>query len=74
MQTSLVQNASANHMSIKIASVPDCVFVPTIRACSLISSFKDVAATLTDMQTALLCRDPPPPPHTHTISEPIPQK
>ena len=26
MQTRLVPNASANQMSVKIASVPDCVF------------------------------------------------
>ena len=34
-------------MSVKITSVPDRVFVPTWWACSLISSFKNVAATLT---------------------------
>ena len=46
MQRSLVPNAWANQMSVKIASVPDHVFVPTWRACSLISSIKEVAATL----------------------------
>ena len=29
VQSSLVPNAWANQMSVKIASVPDCVFVPT---------------------------------------------
>ena len=41
-QSSLVLNAWANQMSIKIGSVPNCVFVPTGWACSLISSFKDI--------------------------------
>ena len=45
-KTSLVPNAWANQMSLKFTSVPDCVFVPTNRACSLISSLKDIAATL----------------------------
>ena len=35
-----------NQMSVNVILVPDCVFVPTWWACSLISSFKDVAATL----------------------------
>ena len=46
MQSSLVPNAWANQLSVKIALVPDCVFVPTGWACSLISSFKDVTLTL----------------------------
>ena len=33
-------------MSVKDTSVPDRVFVPTWWVCSLISNFKDVAATL----------------------------
>ena len=45
MQRSLVVNAWANQMSVNIASVLDRVFVPTGWACSLISGFKDVAAT-----------------------------
>ena len=42
----IVPNAPANQMSVNISSVPDRVFVLTWGACSLISSFKDVATTL----------------------------
>ena len=46
MQSNLVPKAWANQMSVKIMSVPDCTFVPTWWVCSLISSSKDVTATL----------------------------
>ena len=46
VQSSLVPNAWANQASVKIISGPDCVFVPTWWACSLILSFKDIAVTL----------------------------
>ena len=46
MQSSLVPNAGANQMSVEITSVPNRVFMPTWWAHSLISSFKDAAATL----------------------------
>ena len=46
IQCSFVPNAWSNQMSIKFASVPDCVFLPTGLACSLISSFQEVTATL----------------------------
>ena len=39
MQSSLVPNAWANQMSTRITSVPDCVFIPTWWANSLLSSF-----------------------------------
>ena len=46
MQSSLVLYAWTNQMSVTIASVPDRMLVSTRWACSLISSFKDVTATL----------------------------
>ena len=49
MQSSQVPNAWANQMSVKIALVPDHVFVPAGWVCSLISGFKDVAATLSSV-------------------------
>ena len=51
LQISLVPNAWANQMSVKITSVPDCV-----RACSLISSFQDIAATLNVLLNRVLAR------------------
>ena len=46
MQNSLIPNTSANQMRVEIASVPDCVFMPTGWVCSLISRFNEVASTL----------------------------
>ena len=46
VQNSLAPNAWANQMSVKMTLVPDHVLVPTWWACSVISSFMDVAATL----------------------------
>ena len=48
VQSSLVPNAWGNQMNIKITSLPDHMFLPTCWACSLISSIRDVAATLNE--------------------------
>ena len=57
MQTSLVPNAWANKVCLKITLVSDCVFVPKWLACSLISSCKDVAVTLKREQHKRVARE-----------------
>ena len=47
----VVPNAWANQMSVKITSVSDRVFVQTLWARGLISSFNDVAAPLSKLST-----------------------